>query len=121
MPWKRVGDCPPERCKGRCCKHAGVTFNDDAEAHVFVEMMAVRGAKVLAGGGKLLVEFPQTCQWLTGKGRCSLHPAMNPSPNLPARPLNCDAWPTHPDQLALDPDCGFSFVWEEAAPVAQGA
>ena len=112
MPWVRYGDCPPERCKGRCCRHVGVFFEEPPWTP-FLELLAVRGARVLTGGGGCLVELPQRCQWLSSKGRCRLHPDMHPTRQMPARPRNCSEWPTHPDQLALDRDCGFSFEWVE--------
>lgn len=109
MPWIREGECPPERCKGRCCEHVGLWIDDRAVARAF----AVRGMKVAQKDGKYLVDTPQRCQYLTARGKCSLHPALNPPPHLPRRPQFCADWPQEPSQLLNDPQCGFTFRWED--------
>lgn len=113
MPWIREGECPPERCGGRCCEHIGLWFDDTPEARSFLETVAVRGVKVSMAGGKHLVDLHQRCQYLTKEGLCSLHPSMNPGPSLPERPSFCEEWPTEPSQLLLHPYCGFTWRWEE--------
>ena len=113
MPWIRSGDCPPEQCKGRCCKEVGVWFDVTAETRPFLDALEVRGHRIgVMEGGKALAMLPAKCQWLTGRGRCQLHPDMHPSLNFPQRPAFCNDWPTEPSQI-LAHDCGFSFEWAE--------
>lgn len=108
MAWRRVGDCPPERCQGRCCQHIGLWIADPA----FVETLRARGVKVIEVNGHTLADIPQRCQYLTNKGLCSLHPDMNPGPELPRRPDFCSRWPEEPAQLIADPYCGYQFIEE---------
>lgn len=112
MPWVREGECPPERCRGRCCEHAGIWFNQDEASQQFLAMLQFRGVTVLEGGGKYLADVPVVCRYLK-EGLCRLHPDMAPGPDLPARPVLCDEWPTEPGQLVADPQCGFRFRWED--------
>lgn len=109
MPWVRSGECPPERCQGQCCTHYGIWF-DNLTAATHAE---VRGAEVRAYRGRWLADWAQRCQYLTDDNLCALHPDMNPSPDLPARPLICDEGPAEPSQMLLDPNCGFEFTWVE--------
>jgi hypothetical protein len=111
MPWVREGDCPTERCRGRCCKHIGLWF--PKEGHDFAKSLAIRGVNVKEAAGMYLLDFQQKCQYLTGRGLCRLHPAMNPPASLPERPAFCGEWPTEPSQLLNDPYCGFTFKWVE--------
>lgn len=116
MGWVREGSCPPEQCQGRCCKHIGTWYEPTPETKAFLSQLQIRGVDVkeveLEGGTtKLLVDYPQTCQWLTKDNLCGLHPDMNPSSDKPPRPDFCGDWPTHPNQLIND-DCGFSFRWQ---------
>ena len=110
MPWIRQGECPPERCQGRCCEHVGVWFGDNALA--FIEVMRARGVQVLEdkrdllGTNRYLVKFPQRCQHLTKEGLCGIY-------GKPERPQFCSDWPQEPAQTINDPYCGFSFVWVE--------
>jgi hypothetical protein len=73
--------------------------------------VSVKEATVEGGETKFLVDYPQTCQWLTKDNLCGLHTDMSPSVDLPARPQLCADWPTSPDQL-LNDDCGFTFRYE---------
>ena len=107
MGWIRVGDCPPERCQGRCCKHIASWFPVEPQ---FQELLEVRGADVEVHGDQMLVAIPQRCQYLTDNNLCALHPSMNPDPALPSRPVVCNDWPTHPSHLMSDLYCGFSFI-----------
>ena len=113
MGWKRMGECPPERCRGRCCEHIGAWYDDTAENRAFLEALKVRGVKVIEAGGKVLVDLPQRCQYLTADGLCGLHPDMKDRLQPVARPQFCWDWPQEPSQLINDPDCGFSFEWSE--------
>lgn len=106
--WVRTGDCPPERCQGRCCSVVGLWFSN-ADAG-FLSLMRARGVKVLSGEEQSLVAIPQRCQFLTQDNLCALHPAMKPSPELPKRPEFCDDWPTDPAQLVIHPECGYTFT-----------
>lgn len=119
MPWVREGDCPPERCQGRCCKHIGSWVDIHPDNDPFVEALRVRGVGVHRVGGKFLIDVEQRCQYLTDRGLCSLHPAMNPPADLPPRPGFCEEWPVDPSQTLLDPECGFTFRWVEAAEAAR--
>lgn len=112
MPWVREGECPPERCQGRCCTHVGIWFNEPSEAvRDFLKLQQVRGLSVKGDGHDFLLDFPQRCKHLTTKGLCALHPSMNPSADLPRRPDFCEAWPSEPSQLINDEYCGFRFSW----------
>ena len=111
MPWKRLGDCPPERCQGRCCEHVGIWFGDDDAARAFLEVLRVRGVHVLdlpdeKGATHHLVRLNQRCQHLTLEGLCGLY-------GTPERPQFCSDWPQEPGQLVNDPACGFRFEWIE--------
>src|SRR3990167_3804932 len=119
MGWQRVGECPPDRCRGRCCEHIGAWYDDTVENRAFLEALKVRGVKVIEAGGEMLVELPQRCQYLTADGLCSLHPDMKDGLKLTTirtddviRPQFCWDWPQEPSQLLLD-DCGFRFEWSE--------
>lgn len=115
MGWVRSGECPPERCQGRCCTHTGVWLDASVrEIKDFLKLQQVRGLSVFTNGSSLaLLDMPQTCQYLTGEGLCGLHPSMNPNHNLPTRPDYCEEWPTEPAQLIADPYCGFTFSWQD--------
>lgn len=118
MSWVRQGECPPERCRGRCCEHVGVWFGDDALP--FIEVMKARGIQVLEdrrdvmGTNRYLVKFPQRCQHLTEEGLCGIY-------GKPERPQFCSDWPQEPSQLVNDPYCGFSFVWKDDEPASEQA
>jgi len=112
MGWKRLGECPPSRCRGRCCEHIGAWYDNTEESRAFLGALRIRGLKVSEAGGKMLVDLPQRCQYLTVDGLCGLHPGMAPGPDLPERPQFCWDWPQEPSQLLLD-DCGFRFEWSE--------
>ena len=110
MPWKRVGECPPEQCGGDCCKRIGLWYDDTPDARLFLGTLAIRGVEVTRVGDKHLVDLPQTCQFLTEQGRCGIY-------NQPERPQFCADWPIDPSQLLLHPHCGFRFEWvEELSP-----
>lgn len=111
MPWQRLGECPPERCQGRCCEHIGVLYSDKPDALPFLKLLQTRGVRVVGDGVNFLAEVPQRCQHLTAGGLCSLHPSMHQKPGAPRRPDLCEEWPTEPWHLTLDPYCGFSFEW----------
>lgn len=109
MPWIREGECPPERCKGRCCTHVGIFFPESEKD--FARLMHIRGVQVGKAASTYLFDFKQRCQYLTADGLCGLHPSMDPLPSMPVRPVYCDNWPTEPSQLLADPYCGFTFRW----------
>ncbi len=109
MGYKRVGECPPERCQGRRCKHLGFWYPIDPQ---YRELLVTRGVRVGVEGGMMLVDLDQRCEYLTDDNLCALHPDMNPPADAPPRPEVCDLWPTHPSQLVADMYCGFSFVEE---------
>ena len=122
MGWKRVGECPPERCRGRCCEHIGAWYDDTPENRAFLDTLRVRGVKLQRHGDKYLVDLPQRCQYLTAAGLCNLHPDMRDKvkagggthiTDFVQRPQFCWDWPQHPSQLLNDEDCGFSFIEEE--------
>ncbi len=116
MPWVREGSCPPERCKGSCCRSIGIWFLDSKpEIKPFLKLLQVKGVKVYESDGSHLVNIPYTCQYLTTEGLCSLHPDLHPSNTLPHRPEFCEDWPTEPSQLVPNPECGYSFVWKDEA------
>ena len=118
MAWRRVGECPPERCRGRCCEHIGVWYDDTPDNRAFIDSLRVRGVKVKEAGGKLLVDIDQRCHWLRPDKLCGLHPDVIPvGSHLPQRPSFCWDWPQEPSQLINDLNCGFSFI-EEEEPVA---
>lgn len=121
MPWVREGNCPPERCQGRCCEHVGTWVSPSPDNEQFLAVLETRGVTVRRVGMSYLVDYPQRCQWLTDRGLCSLHPAMNPSPDLPPRPDFCEEWPVDPSQTLLDPDCGYTFKWVEPNAVIDTA
>ena len=110
VTWVRQGECPPERCQGRCCEHVGIWLGDDALP--FVQVLKVRGIQVLEdkrdlmGTNRYLVKFPQRCQHLTDDGLCGIYGKAE-------RPQFCSDWPQEPAQLINDNYCGFSFVWSE--------
>ena len=113
MPWLRSGECPPERCQGRCCTHVGIWFTEpDAEVKAFLKQQQVRGNSVKGDSLGFLLDIPQRCQYLTNEGLCSLHPDMNPI-GLPDRPQFCEDWPVEPSQLINDDYCGYAFSWIE--------
>ena len=113
MSWERQGDCPPERCQGRCCRHFGIWITDPGiEMRLFLKSALIRGLNIKGKDGNFLIDLPFICQYLTDGGLCALHPDMRPAMHLPKRPAFCDDWPTEPAQLIND-DCGFSFIWKE--------
>ncbi len=107
--WVREGDCPPEKCGGRCCEHIGLWF--DHNDPDFIHSLETRGVPIRHFKDKVLVELHQRCQYLTKEGLCGLHPSMEPEPSLPSRPEFCNDWPTEPGQMLIDPNCGFTFKW----------
>lgn len=100
--WIRSGSCPPERCQGQCCKHVALWLDSDP---AITQWLSARGLTQMESGGRVLVDFPQTCPHLTDQNLCDLY-------NLPSRPDLCVEWPTEPSQILLD-DCGFTFEWAE--------
>ena len=122
MAWKRTGDCPPERCQGRCCEHIGIWYDDTPDNAAFLDTLRVRGVKVKQLGEKQLVDIPQRCHWLRLDGLCGLHPdVIAAGQHLPQRPQFCWDWPQEPSQLLLDAHCGYSFEWiEDQVAVATG-
>ncbi len=95
--WIREGECPPERCKGDCCRSIGIWFLDaKPEFKPFLKLLQVKGVKVYEKDGDYLADIPYTCQYLTSAGLCSLHPDMHPPASLPHRPEFCGEWPTEP-------------------------
>lgn len=119
MPWVREGECPPERCQGRCCTHIGSWVPASEENDDYVEVLRARGVAVHRVGMMWLTDIQQRCQWLSDEGLCRLHPAMNPSENLPERPQFCEDWPVDPSQTLTDPYCGYTFRWVDAAGAAE--
>ena len=116
MAWRRVGECPPERCQGRCCEHIGVWYDDTPDNRAFLKTLQIRGVRLIESGGKVLVDLPQRCQYLTHNGLCALHPDMKYKLKLTTistdgveRPQFCSDWPQEPSQLINDPYCGYSF------------
>lgn len=105
MPWIREGECPPERCQGRCCEHIGLWY-PVSTAREFLQTLVIRGIDVKSDGVMALVDIPQRCQHLTAEGLCGIY-------GKPERPQFCADWPTEPAQLINDENCGFSFRWEE--------
>lgn len=114
MPWVREGDCPPERCQGRCCDHIGIWYDKLTPGVVdFMSLLKTRGFEVMGDDSRYFLKIDQRCQHLTADGLCALHPAMHPNPNLPRRPKLCNEWPTEPAQLISVPECGYTFSWSE--------
>ena len=121
MAWVREGECPPEVCQGRCCTHVGIWFPDPGpQVKDFLKVQQIRGLSVKGKDGDYLLDFPQTCQYLTREGLCSLHPSMKSSADLPVRPDFCEDWPSEPSQLINDPYCGFTFRWVDEPLGVQG-
>lgn len=111
--WKRIGDCPPERCQGRCCEHVGIWLAGDG-LDMTTEWLEARGFQIIMVGDHTLANLHHSCPHLS-EGLCSLHPDMNPPEGAPKRPVLCDIWPSEPSHLANHPYCGFSFVEAEGA------
>lgn len=107
MGWVRLGDCPPSRCQGQCCKHIGMWV----EPHADADWLATRGLPVMEIHGRFLVDINQRCSHLTADNLCDLY-------NLPSRPQNCVDWPIDPSNTLLD-DCGFRFEWQEDKELAK--
>lgn len=83
------------------------------ESKSFMELLQTSGrAQVLEVEGQYLARDNRPCQWLTTDKLCSLHPDIRI--DGPPRPALCGAFPTEPAQIAMHPECGFSFIEEEA-------
>jgi hypothetical protein len=106
---KRVGECPPERCQGRCCKEIGIWISG-VGSEDFLELLRVRGVDVQEHGDLALVSIQQTCQHLTDKGLCGLY-------GKPERPKFCSDFPEEPSQLLRHTYCGFEWEYSEVAKV----
>lgn len=107
----RAGDCPPERCQGRCCKQTGFWFDPTPVNEEFLYLQQVRGATVKEVGEKYLLLMDQVCQFLRQDGLCGLHPSVRKKDDeLPERPDFCERWPEEPAQVALFPGCGYYFA-----------
>ena len=109
MAWVREGSCPPERCKGRCCRHIAMWMDATTDD---LQWVKTRGLTSYEMGSRLLIDFPSVCPHLTDTGLCALF-------GQPSRPKNCDDWPTDPSQTLLD-DCGFTFRHVDERELAHG-
>ena len=101
--WRRVGECPPERCGGSCCKHLVFPIgNVSDDQSNWLQLHGVRVDRV--GGGAVCV-VGRPCSALTDNGRCGVY-------GTAARPKLCADWPRSPADLVLTPHCGIKFEKE---------
>ena len=109
---KRIGDCPPSVCQGRCCESIGTWFPKNDESRDYMELLQTSGrVQVLEVDDHYLARDNRPCQWLTEDKLCALHPDIR-TEDLPPRPSLCDAFPQEPSQILLHPECGFRFTDE---------
>lgn len=107
--YERVGDCPPEMCRGRCCEF--MTFGPFSEAGPnAAEWVELHGGEVARLNGYHFVNVPMRCDALTRDGLCALYEGpQDIKGRLRERPQLCGDWPQQPSDLAMTPWCGYSF------------
>ena len=99
--FERVGECPPEQCKGRCCGSMFFGPFPNNPDHVAWAKLH-DGLEVVETGDFVVLNFHNPCSALADDGKCSLYDTSE-------RPSVCDEWPRSPADLLMTPYCGYSF------------